>query len=157
MSPVYTRQQQPTEKDNSPGTRRNTDVKSKHGKQTPTRTRYSASSSAVSNRSRTKILKYHPLVQRAEVQVETLNRRTTAPAFQPCVSSHRGEWSAGMFATIEWITLFRTKAARRDGTMDGETPQKTAAEFRSRLKDRLAAAMAKGWGRQLREAGFPNC
>ena len=75
--------------------------------------------------------KYRPLVRRTQVQVEKHNDRNHVSLFKSYVTSHRGEWSKGMFNVIEWTTYYRTKAVRTDGTMDENTPVRVTVEFRT--------------------------
>ena len=70
--------------------------------------------------------------------------------------SHRGEWSAGLFATIEWIAQYRAITARTDDTMDENTPARATVEFWIQLKDLMSVSMGKGWGNQFHKARFPH-
>ena len=85
-------------------------------------------------------------------QARTRTRKVT---FTPCVMSHRGELSPDFIRLIERLADKKRALTRgTKGEIDGYTPSRAAADFRTRLKDSLAVSLAWGWGRQLRATGF---
>lgn len=79
-----------------------------------------------------------------------------APAkFVAAAISHRGEMAGELIDLIECLTKRAKAASLRSSSLLGLSPSRTAADFRSGLKDRLMVNLASGWGRQLLAAGTP--
>ena len=99
---------------------------------------------------------YQPLMNLVKLQ-SLRGERPKDPAFLGCLMSHDGEFSPHLFLAIEWLTrAFKRKTAAAGHRRDGLRPQFLAARFRSRLKDELIAACAKGFGLMLISAGGFN-
>jgi hypothetical protein len=109
-------------------------------------------SPAIRARESIKYKTYNPVVRLAEVQAHK-GMRKRAPVFRPCVVSHTGEFSPGCVSTIEWITAQYRAILRKSPPHDGRPVAHYVASFRSTLKDWLASANAKGFGRAIRLAG----
>ena len=55
----------------------------------------------------------------------------------------------GLCNVIEMITQFHKARIAAMGELSWETPREAAARFRNKMKNRLAASMARGWARQM--------
>ena len=81
--------------------------------------------------------------------------RDFVPRFMACVVSHEGEMSSDVFAIIEELAKCVRVNALTD-TSCGYPPAQVSAEFRRRAKDRIATAVAAGFGRALSTVGYPS-
>ena len=100
-----------------------------------------------------KVQKYEFLERIAQVQYQA-RKRPDELRFVPCVMSHRGEMGPDFIQLIESIAVRMKSIAKQPHYFDGLSPPQASAQMRTLIKDRLAAAMAKGWGKQLFCAGF---
>ena len=97
---------------------------------------------------------YSLLTQLAVLQHAKRARRCR-PKFLACIISHEGEMSSDVFTLIEDLTKLVKKAAAADFLL-GYSPVQIAAQFRRRAKDRIATAVAAGFGRTLASIGYPT-
>ena len=110
------------------------------------------SSPGVLQRTRQKFRHYQTPLDMAKKEA-TRGARADSPTFYPCVMGHRGELGRFVFDLIEVLTRAVKAATAAMGELSWETPKEAAANFRQKMKNRLVATMAKGWGEQLLDAG----
>ena len=82
-------------------------------------------------------------------------RRRNAPTLHAAVITHLGELSPGCIQLIETITAAAGTAHTPGPLNAGANRAHTTRKFRTRLKDAIMAATARGFGRALRSAGNP--
>ena len=98
--------------------------------------------------------RYELLMQLAQHQA-LAGKRTNTPTLSAAVVTHLGELSPDFINLIEKITA-AAAAGYRPGPLNNGAPRKTfTARFRTRLKDSIMVANARGFGRALRSAGNP--
>ena len=113
-------------------------------------------SPAVEEAEAKKVSKYLPLLNRVKAREERLGKRHSEQArFFGCIMTHDGEFSDGTFGLIEWLVRQYRLSLSDDDLWGKLSRGAMAADFRSRIKDGLVTAMANGWGRMLKEGGFP--
>ena len=120
----------------------------------PTRRNSKRNTPAVAAAVTHKHTKYRPLMQKANSQIAT-GIRAKPPTFYAPIISHRCEFSHDTFTLIEKLASVAHRRSRTIDEFDGLTPSERSAHLRTRLKDRLVAAMATGWAEQLATTGFP--
>ena len=98
---------------------------------------------------------YLPLVHHAQLLVAKRLRRK-APRFVCGGVSHTGEFSVGVCAAIEWITVREAVRCRVEAATDGILPKTASGLLRTKLKDSLATTLWSGWGATLRLGGSAN-
>lgn len=98
--------------------------------------------------------KYAPLMDVMRLQKQK-KRRTAVPMLLIPVVSQLGEFSEDTFKLIE-IMAREVKRAARDDPYRTMRPQDAAARFRTRAKDAIAVAVARGFARELTAAGLPS-
>ena len=100
--------------------------------------------------------KYDPLLNRVRARESRMGtRRTHLARFFGCIMTHDGEFSHDTFALIEWLVKQYRLSLTTEECWGKQSKGSMAADFRTRIKDGLVAAMANGWGRMLKEGGFP--
>ena len=92
----------------------------------------------------------------AELQL-LRRKRNRMPNFHALIISTDGEFSSSVFEVIEFLCAIRKRQCREFRPIDGTTPARASARFRTDLKDSLAIANAIGLGTMLRSVGIPNC
>ena len=98
--------------------------------------------------------RYELLMQLAQHQAHA-GRRACTPLLCAAVVTHLGELSPGFIQLIEKITT-AAGAGYQPGPLNCGAPRKMFTNrFRTRLKDGIMAANARGFGRALRGAGNP--
>jgi hypothetical protein len=116
-------------------------------------------SPAVREATKGKQKKYAAMMQLAAKQTDE-KQRVAVPLMFPLVLTHMGEIGPELIRLIEFFaTLLKRRAAEGlvpQPVLLGRTPADFSARFRARCKDRLMAALVRGWGRQLRSVGFPR-
>ena len=113
-----------------------------------------APSPAVELTVKAKEARYELLMQLVRQQVLSRKRKRT-PLLCAAVITHLGELSPGFIQLIEMITA-AAASNYHPGPLNDGAPRKTfATKFRTRLKDAIMAANARGFGRALRSAGNP--
>ena len=113
-------------------------------------------SPAVKEAEEKKKAKYLPLLNRIKAREERVGIRHSGQAqFFGCIMTHDGEFSDGTFQLIEWLVKQYRVSLSDDDIWGNLSRGAMAADFRSRIKDALVTAMANGWGRMLKEGGFP--
>ncbi len=98
--------------------------------------------------------KYAPLMDVMRLQEQT-KRRAAIPMLLIPVVSHLGEFSEDTFKLIEIMTR-EVKRVTRDDPYRIMRPQDAAARFRTRAKDAITVALARGFARELTAAGLPS-
>jgi hypothetical protein len=76
--------------------------------------------------------------------------------FRPAVMTHTGEICSDTRLSIEDLAMEAKRQCTENPSPIGISPAQASAQCRSRLKDHLAAAMARGFGGMLRAVGFPT-
>jgi hypothetical protein len=110
-------------------------------------------SPAVSTTVKAKNSRYRLLTHIAKIQ-QVAGKRQDRVLFLACVMSHTGEMAPDVLKLITLLAQKSMPLANRPDCLSGLTPTQTASDFRMRMKDTLAVSMARGWGMQLRCAGF---
>ena len=82
-------------------------------------------------------------------------RRTKTPTLVPAVITHTGELSPAAILLIERITLQVAKSYNKGIFTLGLSKKRVTSAFRTRLKDAVMCANARGFGRALLSAGSP--
>ena len=116
---------------------------------------YDTDTPAVQARSDYKRAKYLPMLNCAELQTSRRMRSDTV-SFTPAVMTHTGQFCKGMLQTIEDLAMEAKRQCIAKPSPIGITPAMASARCRTRIKDELAAAMARGFGGMLRAVGFPT-
>ena len=114
-----------------------------------------ASSPAICKVVREKQDRYNPMLRVAELQL-LRRKRNRMPNFHALIISTDGEFSSSVFEVIEWLCAIRKRQCTEFRPIDGTTPARASARFRTDLKDSLAIANAIGLGTMLRSVGIPN-
>ena len=70
--------------------------------------------------------------------------------------SHAGEMAPEFMSLVEKLSERMRSIHSRPDCLSGLSPNQARCDFRRRMMNALATGMAKGWGRQLRCAGFNN-
>jgi len=101
---------------------------------------------------------YSPLLSIAPKQ-HVDGKRSSIPIFVPAAMTTLGEFSKPLFTMQERIVCsYKAKVKREGPRRDGQSPDSLTAAFRNRLRCELQTSVAKGFARQLVEAGLPrNC
>ena len=79
---------------------------------------------------------------------------TARTKFVAAVLSHRGELAGGFMDLMEAITLKFRRNERGNDNIDGLSPARASALFRSDFKAKVFVALTKGWGMQMLATGF---
>ena len=116
---------------------------------------YEVSTPPVMQRAKNKHAKYLPMAHRASLQ-RINGLRTDTVFFRPAVMSHTGELCKDLLQCIEDLAMEAKRQCIASPPPFGVTPAQASARFRTRLKDDLAATMARGFGGMLRAVGFPT-
>jgi len=103
-----------------------------------------------SKHNRYKLLSHIANVQKAA------GKRPDNVAFTACVMSHAGEMAPEFISLVEKLSQRMRPIHSNPDCLSGLSPSQAAHDFRRRMMNALATGMAKGWGRQLRCAGFNN-
>ena len=82
--------------------------------------------------------------------------RKKAPIFFAPVMSHTGEFSKDLFKLVNLLAARAKERCVKVPSLDGIPPERVSAEFRTRLKDALAACNARGVADALNDAGIPK-
>ena len=99
--------------------------------------------------------RYRTLLNLADGQLKS-GRRTKTPVLISGVITHLGELSPGIISLVEQLTAVAGKQfSSRSPLSRGLSKAKVTAAFRSRFKDALLAANARGFGEALVAAGNP--
>jgi hypothetical protein len=88
------------------------------------------------------------------MNIEAAVNGTAKTVFVAGVVTHRGEMAGGLIDMFEGVTLKYRSFQRQTDNLDGYTPARAAALFRSSFKSSIFVALTKGWGMQLLATGF---
>ena len=99
--------------------------------------------------------KYRPMLNRATLQ-KAKGMRADTVEFRPAVMTHTGECCRTTYQTIDDLAMEAKRQCIAHPSHIGITPAQASAQCRTRLKDSLAASMARGFGGMLRAVGFPT-
>jgi hypothetical protein len=102
---------------------------------------------------RTKHKRFDMLMQLAKAQYPL--RRKIKPTLLIPIVTHSGEMSPDMYTLIEIMTSEAARNYTPSYLTMGQPRKRFTAAFRSRLKDAVMAANARGFGRALMAAGNP--
>jgi hypothetical protein len=111
-------------------------------------------SPAVVITAKNKANQYRRLMDIAANQVQN-RKRDSLPTFVAGIMTHLGELGPGMIDLIETLTSTAGQAYQGGILARGLSRSKTTAIFRTKLKDALLAANARGFGQALVAAGNP--
>ena len=111
-------------------------------------------SPAVDAAVKAKLSRYELMLELATQQRRS-RRRSTVPTFAAAVVTHTGELSSGMIKLIERITQQATTSLSKGPASLGLSKKRFSAAFRTRLKDAVMCANARGFARALMNAGNP--
>jgi len=97
-----------------------------------------------------KTKKYKPLFDYMQAQ-RFAGQRRVVPSWLACIISNVCEFSPDVFKLVEQVTLLhkRKYLDPKHRPLDGHTPNRAAARFRTHFKDTLACEVARGYGNMI--------